>query len=600
MAERYDITLERSLLTFHPKADPELYQLFLEFGPALLALRYVGDFARYGKAANPSQETALRKAGELADAFFTELDDGEVEPSDDDLQNSLHSFVEELNRCVTNSLSQFDDSRIMELRKSFEKRVLLKATEFKLDAASLRDSKNAGGVLETLEDDLKLLIYRLEELLEPRQNETVGDKTKLYYLKTKLDEFERELVALKKQSAGQRATGGERALLKRFSAALSALAEYAPRFDAFHAPTRLEPTQTRFHDVARLIGALATYRGEESRPAIAGAFEHAIRVILDPDADVYTPNELSELLAEIVAPQQGETVYDPTAGVGGTLLRAARLVPNGDVAIRGQEWNAFVAALANVNLLLHGFNDVRLWDGDVVTQPGNVEKETLTSFDAIVADLPIMSRAELRGAVELSADKFDHYGRFDEKNPVSPGSEYAFFQHMLASLNSERGRMAVVTVGSALARSGAEGRLRARFIEENLLDAIIALPQRLGPSFRSPRRLVVFKKNRANNDVLFIDASKDYVVDRPFNRFRREDVNRILDVYRQRLEIPGYSRRVGIEELRRNEFNLSLPRYIEPPRPLVDLDAMRLSISRLESKLDDAGKKMKALLKDWE
>ena len=100
--------------------------------------------------------------------------------------------------------------------------------------------------------------------------------------------------------------------------------------------------------------------------------------------------------------------------------------------------------------------------------------------------------------------------------------------------------------------------------------------------------------------MLFIDASKDYVVDRPFNRFRREDVNRILDVYRQRLEIPGYSRRVGIEELRRNEFNLSLPRYIEPPRPPVDLDAMRLSISRLESKLDDAGEKMKALLKDWE
>ena len=214
--------------------------------------------------------------------------------------------------------------------------------------------------------------------------------------------------------------------------------------------------------------------------------------------EFFTPSQVSELVASLVQPKENDRIYDPTCGSGGLLLKAYKKVPSGKVAIYGQELNAQTWALCTMNMFLHGVDDARIWQGDTLSNPQNVEDDYLMKFQVVVANPPFSldkwdsgflseAEADRKGKKKMSAG-LDQYHRFDWGVPPTSKGDYAFVLHMLSSLDAENGRMAVVLPHGVLFRGASEGKIRRQLVEMNLLDAVIGLPANL---FMEPESLPV-------------------------------------------------------------------------------------------------------------
>ena len=306
--------------------------------------------------------------------------------------------------------------------------------------------------------------------------------------------------------------------------------------------------------------------------------------------DFYTPEEVSMLVARLVAPRAGDRIYDPTCGSGSLLITVADEVRDGegersrDFAIYGQELNASTWALAKMNMFVHGIDGATVLRGDTITSPKHREGDVLLKADVVVANPPFSLKKW--GAEEAEADPF---GRF--KRPVLPPKskgDFAFLLHMLHSAKREGGRVGVVVPHGVLFRGGAEGKIREQLIRENLLHAVVGLPAGLFYGTGIPAAILIFQKGRDETDVLFVDASREFDDAATQNRLRIEDIDRIVATVRAFESEDKYAYRAPLSEIEENGFNLNIPRYVdtfEEEEP-VDLEALAGEIREIEARLD--------------
>ena len=365
-----------------------------------------------------------------------------------------------------------------------------------------------------------------------------------------------------------------------------------------------------------MIGEFATMAGKK-----AGSF--------------FTPQQVSEVMAQIVAPQEKDRVYDPTCGSGSLLIRAAKKGGLDKVSIYGQEVNNSAISMARMNMFIHDIKDAHIAWGDTLANPQHLDSDgNLMKFDCIVANMPFSKDKWAEGfnpGGEVSVDEdetvnnankkgkkkefkmepsLDRFHRFDMGVPPASKGDWAFLLHMIHSM-SGNGRVAAVAPHGVLFRGAAEGRIRQAVIEKNLIDAVIGLPDNLFYGTSIPACIVVFKRGRTTTDVLFVDASKGFKKEKAKNRLRdgtngeTNDIKKIVDTYKafvngDNAEQEKYSHVASLSEIKENEYNLNIPRYVDTfeEEELIDLESVNKEISDIKGQIAALEKEMEQCMKE--
>lgn len=318
--------------------------------------------------------------------------------------------------------------------------------------------------------------------------------------------------------------------------------------------------------------------------------------------EFYTPHKVSELLAKLVQPKIGDRICDPACGSAGLLIEAAKEVGSRDFALFGMEVNGSTWALARMNMFLHGMDSARIEWCNALTNPALVEKDRLMKFNIVVANPPFS--LDKWGAAEAEHDRFN---RFWRGIPPKSKGDYAFISHMIEAAIEKEGRVAVVVPHGVLFRGGAEGRIRQKLIEDNLLDAVIGLPANLFPTTSIPVATLIFDRSREKGginekrrDVLFIDASRDYQSAKTRNLLLKEHIEKIVATYKTRKDVDKYAHVASFDEIKENDFNLNIPRYVDTfeEEEEIDVAAVQKDIEKIEAELVEVRGKMAGYLKE--
>jgi len=311
--------------------------------------------------------------------------------------------------------------------------------------------------------------------------------------------------------------------------------------------------------------------------------------------EFYTPPEVAELLAKLVHPRDGDRISDPTCGSGSLLIKVAKQIGSQNFALYGQESNGSTWALARMNMALHGIDSARIEWGDTINNPLLIEDGALMRFDVVVANPP------------FSLDKWgqenalrDPFTRFKRGIPPKGRGDFAFISHMIQTAREGTGRVGVIAPHGVLFRGGQEGVIRQALIEENLLEAVIGLPERLFYGTGIPAAILLFNKGKKTRDVLFIDASREFEEGTNQNHLRASDIAKVISTHAAFKTVDKYAYRATPEEIRNNDFNLNIPRYVDTQEPEeeVDLPKVRQRIHELEGQLAENRKKMDSYLKE--
>ncbi|MCX6720449.1 MAG: type I restriction-modification system subunit M [Candidatus Staskawiczbacteria bacterium] len=312
--------------------------------------------------------------------------------------------------------------------------------------------------------------------------------------------------------------------------------------------------------------------------------------------EFYTPAQVSRLLAQIASndKKRVRSVYDAACGSGSLLLRLGEFTEVTNYY--GQELNPTTYNLARMNMILHGvqFDRFSLLRGDTLTEDMHPDLKA----EIIVANPPFSLQWKGESDPVLAHDdRFSQYGRLAPKS----AADYAFVTHMLYHL-ADNGTMAIVLPHGALFRSGAEGQIRKYIIEkQNYLDAVIGLPSNLFYGTTIPATILVFKKCRKDDeDILFIDASKEFEKVGNQNKLTDENIKKIFETYKNRKEVEKYSHKAGIEEIKENDFNLNIPRYVDTfeEETLVDIEAVAKNLKKLHTDETDLESKIEKFCKE--
>ncbi|MCB1216211.1 type I restriction-modification system subunit M [bacterium] len=331
--------------------------------------------------------------------------------------------------------------------------------------------------------------------------------------------------------------------------------------------------------------------------------------------EFYTPQQISDILSGIAIldsqePTSGprkelESVFDFACGSGSLLLnvrkRMNELKPDSGIIgkIYGQEYNITTFNLARMNMLLHGVNDseFEIYHGDTLTNDWDWLREMNPSrqpkFDAIVANPPFSYRWNPSSA--LSEDmRFKNYG-------LAPKSaaDFAFLLHGFHYLKQD-GVMVIILPHGVLFRGGAEERIRTKLLQDGHIDTVIGLPANLFYSTGIPVCILVLKKCKKPEDVLFINAAEHFEKDKRQNRLTNEHIDKIINTYQFRKEEDRFARRVSMEEIEGNGYNLNIPRYISTAEPeeQIDLAAVHVELKDLDVKIKEARDKHNEFLKE--
>ena len=316
--------------------------------------------------------------------------------------------------------------------------------------------------------------------------------------------------------------------------------------------------------------------------------------------EFYTPHKVSELVAKLCAPKPGARICDPTCGSGGLLIEVARAVGGKNYSLYGMEVNGGTWALCRMNMFLHKADSASIKWCNTLTAPTLVENDNLMKFHNVVANPPFS--LDKWGAEDAEADI---YNRFWRGVPPKSKGDYAFISHMIEAALTKKGRVVVVVPHGVLFRGGAEGRIRRQLIEENLLDAVIGLPGNLFPTTSIPVAILVFDRSRERGgtnekrkSVLFIDASREYQVGKNQNTLLDEHVQKIMATCKKRRSMDKYAHVATVKEIKENDFNLNIPRYVDTfqEEEEIDIDTVEEEIRQLETELVKVRKKMSKLL----
>ena len=351
--------------------------------------------------------------------------------------------------------------------------------------------------------------------------------------------------------------------------------------------------------------------GEDGAGNVLGdAYEYLINQFADDagkkGGEFYTPRSVVRLIVELLQPQEGMRICDPTAGSGGMLIYTAQYVheQGGDrrnLALHGQERNLGTLAAGKLNLLLHDLHAARLVAGDVIAEPGLVDSTTgrLLSYDRVIANPPF----SLKNWGHDFAPHDPHH-RFDRYGAIPPRTkgDLAFLMHMLAVTNS-KGMVGVVMPHGILFRGGAEGKIREGILEADLFEAIIGLAPNL--FFGSSIPVAICVLNRAKpadrkGKVLFVDAAQEgyFRQDKAKNFLDPEHIAKIVKAYQAFEDVERFAHVADLEEIADNDFNLNISRYVDTTEPVevLSVEEALTELQAAEHRRDEAVAKMDGLL----
>ena len=311
--------------------------------------------------------------------------------------------------------------------------------------------------------------------------------------------------------------------------------------------------------------------------------------------EFYTPTEVAMLLAKLVQPKDGDRICDPTCGSASLLIRCANQIGSHDHSLYGQESNGSTWALAKMNVFLNEKDNARIEWGDTIRNPKLIEKDQLMKYDVVVANPPFS--LDKWGADTAAEDRFR---RFHRGTPPKSKGDYAFITHMVETANEHGGRVGVIVPHGVLFRGGAEGKIRKQFIDENILDTVVGLPSNLFFGTGIPAAILIFKKGRKKKDIFFIDASREFENGKNQNRLRQQDIDKIYDTFKKRKTTDKYSYVASIDEIKENDYNLNIPRYVDTfeEEEEIDIPVVQKEIEGLEAELVDVRGQMDNYLKE--
>ncbi|BDZ78481.1 type I restriction-modification system subunit M [Claveliimonas bilis] len=365
------------------------------------------------------------------------------------------------------------------------------------------------------------------------------------------------------------------------------------------------------NNIVKLVDRIE-YKSEDGKDILGEIYEYLIGQFAasagKKGGEFYTPHQVSKILAKIVTANIEKLddtfmVYDPAMGSGSLLLTVRDELPEGGrtgaIKFFGQELNTTTYNLARMNLMMHNvsFNNMDLNNADTleVDWPDGPDEKGVDhprSFDAVVANPPYSAKWDNRES-KLKDPRFVEYGK------LAPASkaDYAFVLHSLYHLNHE-GTMAIVLPHGVLFRGAAEGKIRQTIIEKNYLDTVIGLPPNLFYGTGIPTTILVFKKNRTTKDILFIDASQEFEKGKNQNNLSDENVEKIIKVYKERKDIDKYAHLASYEEIKDNDFNLNIPRYVDTfeEEPPVDILAVCKELEKDNAEIEKLEKEIKEQL----
>ncbi len=320
--------------------------------------------------------------------------------------------------------------------------------------------------------------------------------------------------------------------------------------------------------------------------------------------EFFTVRGVAKLLARLAQPKDGARICDPAMGSGGLLVMTGEEIEkqgSKNYALYGQESTGSTFQLARMNMFLHGQDSARLEWGDTLNNPLLVENDKLMQFDIVVANPPF----SLKKWGEENASS-DPYKRFLRGIPPKDKGDFAFILHMIATAKPKSGRVAVIVPHGVLFRGGAEGRIRQSLLEDNLVDAVIGLPAGLFQTTGIPVAILILDRSREvggenenKKDILFIEASKEFKANKAQNILTDENADKIYNTYAERIEIEKFSRKVDFKEIKENDFNLNITRYVDTfvEEEEIDISANLKELAELEPKLERLEGEMEGYLK---
>lgn len=307
---------------------------------------------------------------------------------------------------------------------------------------------------------------------------------------------------------------------------------------------------------------------------LGDAYEYLIKKFADATnkkaGEFYTPRSVVRLIIDILEPKEADTIYDPACGTGGMLLASVQHVKekHGDVKrlwgkLYGQEKNLTTSAIARMNLFLHGIEDFQVVRGDTLRNPAFFEGDSLATFDCVIANPPFS--LEKWGEEVWMTDPF---GRNFAGLPPSSSGDFAWVQHMVKSMADVSGRMAVVLPQGALFRKGAEGDIRQKLLEMDLVEAVIGLAPNLFYGTGLAACILVLRKRKPakhKKKVLIADASRLFRKGRAQNYLEPEHAAEILAWYKSFSDVQDCAKVVSLDDIKSEDWTLNISRYVLPP-----------------------------------
>ena len=291
--------------------------------------------------------------------------------------------------------------------------------------------------------------------------------------------------------------------------------------------------------------------------------------------EFYTPHEVSDMMARIAAIGQEDkklfSVFDPTMGSGSLMLNIRNYLNHPkSVKYHGQELNTTTFNLAKMNLILHGVDneDIRLRNGDTLNKDWPTDEPY--TFDSVVMNPPYSAKWSSDDTF-LDDSRFNRYGKLAPKSKA----DFAFLLHGYYHLK-DSGTMAIILPHGVLFRGAAEGVIRKKLLEDGSIDTVIGMPANLFFGTSIPTTVIILKKNRTSRDVLFIDASKDFIKGKNQNKLSQENIDRIVETYKKREDVEKFAHVASFEEIKENDFNLNIPRYVDTFEEQEEIDIVEL------------------------
>ncbi|MDD5163583.1 MAG: N-6 DNA methylase [Candidatus ainarchaeum sp.] len=363
--------------------------------------------------------------------------------------------------------------------------------------------------------------------------------------------------------------------------------------------------------LSKLILHFSAYRlrnSDLSEPDLLGrAYEYLIKQFADDagkkGGEFYTPQKVVQLIAHLLKPEEGMRACDPCLGSAGMLIEIVRYLREHkknpqNISLYGQEKNLNTWAICKMNLLLHGVLDARIEKGDTLLTPKLLEDRQLMLFDRVIAN-PMWNQNEW-GRDELV--KGDPYGRFSFGLPPQKTADWAWIQHMFATLK-DNGQLGIVLDNGVLFRGGQEGTIRQKFLEKDFIEAVISLPANLFYNTPSPGCILIInraKEAKRKGKILFIYAANDFEEGKAQNFLRDSDLEKIWNAFDEFKDIEKYAKVATLKEIGENDYNLNVTRYVDitEQEEKINVKEAYLKLRSNELKRNETEKELEKYLKE--